>query len=122
MPLQLTNTERLECGLDALGTLDLPSIGSPFLGLVCAWSTGLELAVLAFENVPMGSRMAHIAMPHHQCGVGFNHLERMVAGTHAGHCHLQIAEIGVKLTSSSSCTTVFSRRGQFVSYRLLELT
>lgn len=41
----------------------------------CAWSTGLELASLAFIDKPVGSRMAHGAVPENQTSVGLDDLE-----------------------------------------------
>lgn len=53
--------------------------------LVRARPAGLELAMLALENVPVRPGVAHVAMPQDQRRVGFDHLERMVAT--ARHCH-----------------------------------
>lgn len=60
------------------------------LSLVRARATRLEFAVLTLEDVPVRSGMAHIAVPDHQRGVRFDHLERMVAGTGAWNCHFAV--------------------------------
>lgn len=72
----------------AAGTGDRKSVRIPFadLCIVCAWSAGLQLAVLAFEDKPMRSRMAHVAYPLDKCAFGFNELERMGAICRDSHC------------------------------------
>lgn len=44
-------------------TLALAPGPTPKLCLVGAWPACLELAVLAFENVPVWTRVAHVAVP-----------------------------------------------------------
>ena len=56
------------------------------LCLVGAWAACLELAMLAFEDVPMWPRMAKVAVPEYQRGIRLDHLERMVACS-AWYCH-----------------------------------
>lgn len=40
----------------------------------------LELARLAFEDVPVRAGVAEIAMPEDQGGIGLDHFESMIAG------------------------------------------
>ena len=53
--------------------------------LCSTWPAGLELAFLAFEDEPMGSRMAEVAVPEDERGVGLDHFERMFASPGSGH-------------------------------------
>jgi hypothetical protein len=50
-------------------------------GLAC-----LEFALRALVDPPVGSRVAHVAIPEDECGVGLDHLEGMFAFAGLGHC------------------------------------
>lgn len=55
------------------------------LGIVCAWTTGLELAVFTLEDEPVWSAMAHVAIPLDECALGLDKLERVCTESGDGH-------------------------------------
>jgi len=59
-----------------------------FFGLdfVGAWSAGLELAVFAFEDVPVRTRMAHRADPLNEGRFRLEEVERVVTVSWDSHC------------------------------------
>ena len=57
------------------------------LCFVGAGPTSLQLAVLALENVPMRTRMTHVAVPNYKGRIGFDHFEGMITTTGAWNCH-----------------------------------
>jgi len=76
-----------------------------FFGLdfVGAWSAGLELAVFAFEDVPVRTRMAHRADPLNEGRFRLEEVERVVTVSWDSHCEeASFGEFGWLLSKSWS--------------------
>lgn len=69
--------ETHRCDRDAIGS-SLDFIGTR--------SAGLELAIFALEDVPMGSGMAHGADPLDESGLRLQEIEGVVTVTRDSHC------------------------------------
>lgn len=59
------------------------------LCLVGTWPARLELARLAFEDVPMRARVTEIAVPEDQGSIGLDHLESMIASAWDSHVEVR---------------------------------
>jgi hypothetical protein len=80
---------------------------------VRAWPTGLQLAGLAFENIPVRARMAQIAVPEYQSGVRLDHLEGMVASSWYSHCANSFDEPALSKQSREFYNCVMVSTGTF---------
>lgn len=56
-----------------------------FLGRETAWTTGLELAILAFEDEPVRTGLTHATMPEDECRVALDHGEGVLTESRDGH-------------------------------------
>lgn len=61
------------------------------LDLVRARTAGLELAVLALKDVPMGTRVTHGTNPLDQGGLRLEKVERVVAVCMESHCDVGLS-------------------------------
>src|SRR5690349_9929845 len=81
----------LEGGVHALLTYRRREKVVSHLCLVGAGSTGLEFAMLAFEDVPVRTGVTQVAVPEYQGCIGLDHLKRMIAGsTRDGHVQISL--------------------------------
>ncbi|KAE9370911.1 hypothetical protein N431DRAFT_442690 [Stipitochalara longipes BDJ] len=65
--------------------IDRTAVTTKMLDFVRTRAAGLELAVLALEDVPVRSRVAHRADPLDECRLGFEQVEGMVAIARESH-------------------------------------
>lgn len=70
--------------------------------LVRARTAGLELAALAFVDVPVRTRVTHVAVPEDQGGIGLNNLEGVHATAWDSHCFTLVSGLSMK---SKICKT-----------------